>query len=143
MNNSNWQNSIPNLCISEKSGYWLANYSGVFSSPAMIELGLKLVDLLKRQPTRGLVLNVANATGDLPLLGRYQIVSALTPYWPKTTVLAMVISEKQFLKLTGFIFERLARSAGFRVSVHFDELKARQWMIEQLHLSDLDSHAER
>jgi hypothetical protein len=133
-----WRNSIANLSIREKSGYWLADYRGAFTTPAMIELGMKLVELLKQHPSRGIVLNVRNATGELPLVGRYQIVNSMSPYWPKGTALAMVINDSQFLKLTGFIFERLAGGAGFTVSVHFDEMKARQWMIEQLHLTATD-----
>lgn len=131
-----WQQAIDNLTIIEKTGYWLARYTGSFSGASMIDLGMKLAELLKHHPTRGIVLNVKSATGELPMIARYQLVSAMTPYWPKDTALAMVIHSSQFLKLTGFIFQKLASGAGFAVSVHFDEIKARQWMIEHLHLPE-------
>ncbi len=139
MSELNWQTTIPNLTITEKTGYWLAKYTGPFSGASMIDLGMKLVELLKAHPTRGIVLNVQSAQGELPMIARYQLVSAMTPYWPKATAMALVIHQSQFLKLTGFIFQKLATGAGFAVSVHFDEIKARQWMIEQLHLTERDS----
>ncbi len=124
---------IEHLTIQPMHDYWLASYDGEFSCSAMIKMGMTFVELFKQFPTRGLVFDVRDAKGELSMKGRYQLVNAMSPYWPKEMELALIIKESQLLKLMGFVFQKLSVKLGFSVSVHFSVLKAKQWMIERLH----------
>ena len=106
----------------------LVTYFGKYEANPLIDLGLQIVSLSSETDQSKVLLDLTHSEGKLSLIDRYVLVEKMSENWPKHLKLSVVVKPSQTLKVAGFIWQRLAASKGFDVSLDFSLENGARWL---------------
>ncbi|NVJ58881.1 MAG: hypothetical protein HWE27_00755 [Gammaproteobacteria bacterium] len=125
--------------ISRAPNYIKVIYSGEYQLKALVDLGKKVVTWAQQQGVSGVIIDLSGSVGKLSISDRYELVNHMTDSWPRYLSAAIIVKPSQTLKIAGFFWERMALSRGFKVSIQFNSMSAKKWILEAVNTNTIQS----